>query len=80
MLQYLSDPHGKHTAVVIPIKDWKIITKKHKDLLDLVSETEKPKAKLKLSELMAGSISNETADNMHLELKKMRDEWERDTY
>lgn len=80
MLHYLSDSQGKHTAVVIPIKDWKMMTQKHKDLLDLAPDTETPKTKLKLSELMAGSISNEAADTMHLELRKMRDEWERDTY
>ncbi|MEA5402450.1 hypothetical protein VB776_05965 [Arcicella sp. DC2W] len=34
-LQYLSDPHGKTTAVVIPIKIWEIITDKHQDLKKL---------------------------------------------
>lgn len=34
-LQYLSDSHGKPTAVVIPIKIWEIIIDKHQDLKKL---------------------------------------------
>ncbi|MBB6004246.1 hypothetical protein [Arcicella rosea] len=34
-LQYISDTHGKTTAVVIPIKIWEIITDKYQDLKKL---------------------------------------------
>lgn len=34
-LQYISDPQGKTTAVVIPIKIWEIITDKYQDLKKL---------------------------------------------
>ena len=34
-LQYISDADGKHTAVVIPIEDWKDLTIKHEDLRNL---------------------------------------------
>ena len=39
------------------------------------SNSEKP---VKLSSLMAGSITDEQAKAMHDELKQMRDEWQRD--
>ena len=34
-LQYLSDADGKHTAVVIPIEDWRDLTTKHEELKKL---------------------------------------------
>jgi hypothetical protein len=40
-IQYISDNHGNHTAVVIPIDEWNSITDKHQDLKTL----EKPKMK-----------------------------------
>ena len=78
MLQYISDDYGRRTAVIIPIQDWNKITQKHKDLLDLTPETKTSSAKNKLSEIVAGSISPETADAMLAEVKQMREEWERD--
>jgi PHD/YefM family antitoxin component YafN of YafNO toxin-antitoxin module len=79
-LQYISDNNGKHTAVVIPIEDWEILTKKHADLKLLETDHTKTTNKKKLSEILKGSISNETAEKLHLELKEMRGEWQRDTY
>jgi hypothetical protein len=46
------------------------------NLIQVISDTDKKPAK-KLSELLSGSISEQQADSMHEELKKMRDEWER---
>jgi hypothetical protein len=40
----------------------------------------KEKIVIKLSEALSGCISQEQADNMHKELKKMRNEWERNIY
>jgi hypothetical protein len=34
-LQYISDADGKHTAVIIPIEDWKGLTLKHEGLRNL---------------------------------------------
>ncbi len=31
-LQYISDTAGNHTAVIIPITDWELLTRKHEDL------------------------------------------------
>lgn len=35
-LQYIADDAGRHTAVIIPIKDWNSITNKYQDLKDLI--------------------------------------------
>jgi len=40
-LQYISDADGKHTAVVIPIEDWKDLTIKHEDLRNLEHKIKK---------------------------------------
>ncbi len=34
-LQYISDNAGNHTAVVIPMSEWELLTRKHKDLKEL---------------------------------------------
>jgi hypothetical protein len=31
-LQYISDSAGNHTAVLIPITEWELLTHKHEDL------------------------------------------------
>ena len=75
-LQYLSDIEGKHTAVVIPIEEWNMITAKHHDLKSL----EKPRKKnntIKPSSFR-GAISQETTDDLLLYSEKARTEWESD--
>jgi hypothetical protein len=47
------------------------------DILQIIN-TEKPDSKIKLSDLLIGSISEEQGKKMHDELKSMREEWERD--
>ena len=42
-LQYISDADGKHTAVVIPIEDWKELTTKHEELRDLEKKDKEQK-------------------------------------
>ena len=73
-LQYISDTHGRHTAVVISIEDWNTLTTKHQDLKIL----EKPKqsiAPMKLSEKYKGIISKEQGQNLNEHIKQMRSEW-----
>ncbi len=69
--------------LTIKIKDNKAL-KLIKDLEDLnmiqVVNSDIKESEAKLSSLLVGSISNEQAHNMQLELKQMRREWERDTY
>ncbi|MBS1530059.1 MAG: hypothetical protein JSU01_07115 [Bacteroidetes bacterium] len=48
------------------------------DLIQVIHNDVQSSSK-KLSEKLAGSISNEDADSMQEELKKMRSEWERNT-
>ena len=70
-------------TLTIKIKDKKALKLIHDledlNLIQVVSSDIKKPAK-KLSEILSGSISTEQADIMRLELKQMRDEWQRDTY
>ena len=51
------------------------------DLLRVISrQNEQGSKKQKLSKRFAGSLSSERVDELHKELKKMRNEWERDIY
>ena len=34
-IQYITDTAGEHTAVLIPIHEWELITRKHADLKSL---------------------------------------------
>lgn len=71
-LQYLTDTAGVHTAVLIPIKEWELITRKHEDLKNLeLSAT----PKVKLSDL-AGKLSAQTAEAMLNYVEEGRNEWE----
>ncbi|MEO7308953.1 MAG: hypothetical protein ABIX01_01035 [Chitinophagaceae bacterium] len=36
-LQYISDNAGNHTAVLIPINEWELLTRKHEDLKQMES-------------------------------------------
>jgi hypothetical protein len=45
-----------------------------------VINPKKKKSGIKFSERLIGSISPEQAELMHKEVKKMRDEWDRDIY
>jgi len=71
-LQYLTDTSGVHTAVLIPIREWELMTSKHEDLKSL-EVPESPQAKL--SDL-AGKLSGETADAMLSYIEEGRSEWE----
>ena len=51
-LQYISDADGRHTAVVIPIEDWKDLTMKHEDLRNLEYKVEKTKTLESLKETL----------------------------
>lgn len=72
-LQYVTDAAGEHTAVLIPINEWKLITRKHEDLKSFETVTAKPK--VKLSDL-AGKLSYETAEAMLNYVQEGRNEWD----
>jgi hypothetical protein len=48
-------------------------------LLEIVGH-EKKEPEVKLSDLLRGSVSPEQAEDMHKQIREMRDEWERNTY
>ena len=72
-LQYITDAAGTHTAVLIPINEWEILTHKYNDLKNLETPITKPKTKL--SDL-AGKLSYETADAMLSYVGESRAEWD----
>ncbi len=47
-------------------------------LIRIRKDSSEKKGKRKLSELLIGSISKEEGERMQEEVRKMRDEWERD--
>ncbi len=49
------------------------------DLIQVIKSEKNPGAK-NISEKLKGSISAEQAESMHNQVKKMKNEWERDTY
>lgn len=68
-LQYVSDEHGKTTAVLVPIEEWNRLNSEQKN-----SEQPKPERKLKPSDF-EGSIPPEIADAMQEAIRKSREEW-----
>ena len=72
-LQYITDASGLNTAVLIPISEWELITRKHEDLKSM--ENKQSNNKKKLSQL-AGKLSNTTTDEMLNYTSKSRGEWE----
>jgi hypothetical protein len=72
-IQYITDAAGEHTAVLIPINEWELLTRKHEDLKSL--ETAAAKPKVKLSDL-AGKLSYKTAEAMLSYVTEGRNEWE----
>ncbi|MGV8094273.1 MAG: hypothetical protein AB2L24_20635 [Mangrovibacterium sp.] len=75
-LQYLLDNSGKTTAVVIPISDWEVITRKHSDLKKM---TVLPCKKQKPSDF-AGILTKGEAEKMQQYLTEARKQWDRGTY
>ena len=72
-LQVIKDGSGKNTGVFVPMSDWEALTQKHEDLKLLVAI--EPVCKRKLSEL-AGTLSNDTAEDMLKYVAQSRSEWE----
>ena len=69
-IQYISDNLGNATAVIIPIEEWKLISRKLHDSFPDKNAKAKPSD-------FGGILSKETASKMILEIQKSRQEWER---
>lgn len=72
-IQYLTDAAGEHTAVLIPINEWELLTRKHEDLKNLEATAQKTNPQLSG---LAGKLSYETAEEMLHHVAEDRDEWE----
>ena len=72
-IKYITDASGEQTAVLIPINEWELLTRKHKDLKNL--ETAAAKPKVKLSDL-AGKLPYKTAEAMLNYVAESRHKWE----
>lgn len=72
-LQYVTDASGNQTAVMIPIDEWELLTKKHEDLKELETAPAKPKTKLSG---LAGKLSEETANAMLSYVEESRSDWD----
>lgn len=72
-LQYLSDADGNHTAVMIPISEWELLTKQFEALKSL----EKPSTKttVKSPSDFAGTMPPDVAEAFHSYLKESRESW-----
>lgn len=73
-LQYISDNDGNHTAVLIPISEWELITSRHKDL-KLLEQKSSKQNNFKPSDY-AGSLPADIAKEMQKHIKKSRQEWD----
>jgi len=72
-IQYITDASGEQTAVLIPINEWELLTRKHKDLKNLETAAVKPKVK---PSHLAGKLSYKTAEAMLNYVAESRHEWE----
>jgi hypothetical protein len=72
-LQYLTDNEGNHTAVMIPISEWELLTKQFTELKRL----EKPSSEIKERKPadFAGTMPQEVAEAFHQYLNESRDNW-----
>jgi hypothetical protein len=75
-LQYITDASGINTAVLIPINEWELLTRKHEDLKNMGKKQEGTKQRLSQ---LAGKLSNSTADEMLNYVSNSRNEWEERT-
>ncbi len=73
-IQYLSDEQGRHTAVQIPIDEWKKLTEESKVFKDY----EEKKSVLKKPSDFRGAISKNTAEQLLQYVTQARTEWDRD--
>ena len=72
-LQYLSDTEGNHTAVMIPISEWELLTKQFEGLKKI--ETTPSETSRKKPSDFAGTMPLDVAELFHLSVKESRENW-----
>ena len=73
-LQYISDASGNHTAVLIPITEWELLTRKHADLRAL-ELPQKPIFNKKPSDY-AGAMPKQVAEAFEQYVEDDRNKWD----
>jgi hypothetical protein len=73
-IQYLSDEQGRHTAVQIPIDEWKKLTEES----EVFRNYENKKSVKKKPSDFRGAISKKTANQLLEYVTQARTEWDRD--
>jgi hypothetical protein len=73
-LQYISDSAGNHTAVLIPITEWELLTRKHEDLKQM--ELPKKEAHIKKASDFAGSMPADIAKAFNKHIEDARNQWD----
>jgi len=73
-LQYITDNAGNHTAVLIPITEWELLTRKHEDLKQM--ELPKKEAPLKKASEFAGSMPADIAKAFNEHIEVARNQWD----
>jgi hypothetical protein len=69
-LQYVSDSEGHHTAVIVPIEEWKKISSSHKEQSKTTLTKKKPSE-------FRGIFSKEEGEKINAYINKARSEWDR---
>ncbi|MEO7308955.1 MAG: hypothetical protein ABIX01_01045 [Chitinophagaceae bacterium] len=73
-LQYISDNAGNHTAVLIPINEWELLTRKYEDLKQM--ELPKNNTSTKKPSDYAGSMPADIALAFNKHIEESRTQWD----
>jgi len=73
-LQYISDNAGNHTAVLIPITEWELLTRKHEDLKQ--RELPQKNATAKKASDYAGTMPADIAKAFNKHIEDERNQWD----
>ncbi|TAD93811.1 MAG: hypothetical protein EAY75_00735 [Bacteroidetes bacterium] len=73
-LQYISDNAGNHTAVLIPITEWELLTRRHEDLRQM--ELPQKETPVKKASDFAGTMPADIAQAFHKHIEDARQQWD----
>jgi hypothetical protein len=76
-LQYISDPNGQTTAVVIPIQEWNEILDTHSDIKERAASG--PARQRSTMGAYRGILSSERAEELTKYVEQSREEWDRNS-
>lgn len=76
-LQYVSDPSGKPTAVLIPIQEWNEILESHQDLKEVIAATATTEKQRLPMSAFRGILTKERGEDLQQYVEQSRKEWDR---